>query len=381
MRTDVDDHMSWLRLGEAYSKAGRFAAALKALERARELDPDDWIASYFIGEVQRQMGLYEEAIKAFEQILERRPQELGVLNSIGQSYLDLGRLELSTGFIARAETSFTSAIRLALELVAASPGFRRVAWKTIADALLQLSSFAVFSDENVIQDVVSTVVPLATEHPEKGLADILTYPLVLDDSASLPSFTLQVALAAYDYRLSLGGLNDAASGAAHYDLGIALSTFARRSLDTNKRERAEQEGVAQFKHALRLEPSNDAFWLALGNATFVSQPTLCQHSYIRAIELDGKVSRPNILHCATITGSYWECRMRGRGQAWECSTFSTKMLSSPIKPSTRRRRSTRTMPWLGLDRVLSPLRTNITEMRVRCSNMPPASQQPCQRQT
>ena len=57
--------MSWLRLGEAYSKAGRFAAALKALERARELDPDDWIASYFIGEVQRQMGLYEEAIKAY----------------------------------------------------------------------------------------------------------------------------------------------------------------------------------------------------------------------------------------------------------------------------------------------------------------------------
>ena len=29
LRTDVDDYMSWLRLGEAYSKAGRYAAAFK----------------------------------------------------------------------------------------------------------------------------------------------------------------------------------------------------------------------------------------------------------------------------------------------------------------------------------------------------------------
>ncbi|TFK87083.1 TPR-like protein [Polyporus arcularius HHB13444] len=288
LRTDVDDHMSWLRLGEAYSKAGRFAAAIKALERAHELDPNDWVASYFIGEVQRQMGLYEEAIKAFEQIIEHRPQELGVLHSLGLSFLDLGRLELSTGFIARAETSFTSAIRVTSELVAASPGFRRVAWKTIGDALLQLSSFATFTDEAALREVVSTIVPLATEHPGKGLTNILTYPLALDDSTSLPAFILQVALAAYDYKLSLGGLNDAASGAAHYDVGIALSTFARRTLDSARRERAEQEAIAQFKHALRLEPSNDAFWLALGNATFLSQPPLCQHSYIRAIELDGK---------------------------------------------------------------------------------------------
>ena len=69
LRTDEDDHMSWLRLGEAYSKAGKYAAASKALEHARELDPEDWVASYFIGEVQRQMGAYEDAITAFQSIL------------------------------------------------------------------------------------------------------------------------------------------------------------------------------------------------------------------------------------------------------------------------------------------------------------------------
>ncbi|KAI8969575.1 TPR-like protein [Trametes punicea] len=288
LRTDVDDHMSWLRLGEAYSKAGRYAAALKALERARELDPEEWVASYFIGEVQRQMGAYEEAIRAFQSILATRPQELGVLHSLGQSYLDLGRFELSAGFSARAETSFLSAVRVTLDLLDASSGFRRVAWKTIADALFHLSGFVGISEDDLAREVLARVIPLVTDHPSKGLTDILSCPLSIEDSNNLSLLALEVALAAYDYRLTLGAINDAAKGAAFYDLGSALLTFARRTLDQAKRDRAQQHAIAQFKDAIRLEPGNDAFWLALGNATFLSQPGVCQHSYIRALEVDSK---------------------------------------------------------------------------------------------
>ena len=171
--------MSWLRLGEAYSKAGRYAAAFKALERARELNPADWIASYFIGDVQRLMGAYEEAIKAFESILEGRPQELGVLHSLGQTYLELGRFELSTAFLARAETSFVSAIRVTLNLLDASSGFRRVAWKTVADSLYQLSTLSAFYDEDAVKEVVATIASLVIEHSRKGLVDAT--PQLLSD--------------------------------------------------------------------------------------------------------------------------------------------------------------------------------------------------------
>ncbi|CDO72766.1 hypothetical protein BN946_scf184994.g19 [Trametes cinnabarina] len=288
LRTEVDDHMSWLRLGEAYSKAGRYAAAFKALERARELDPEDWVASYFIGEVQRQMGAFEESIRAFRSILASRPHELGVLHSLGQSYLDLGRFELSTSFSARAETSFLSAVLVTLDLLNASSGFRRVAWKTIADALYHLSGFADFSDDETAREVFARVIPLVTDHPHKGLSDILPYPLTVERCSNLPLLALEVALVAYDYRLTLGAINDGAKGTAFYDLGSALSTYSRRTLDGTKRDRAQQHAVAQFKEAIRLEPANDAFWVALGNATFLSQPGVCQHSYIRALEVDSK---------------------------------------------------------------------------------------------
>ena len=287
----MDDHMSWLRLGEAYSKAGRYAAAFKALERARELNPADWIASYFIGDVQRLMGAYEEAIKAFESILEGRRQELGVLYSLGQTYLELGRFELAMAFLARAETSFVSVIRVTLKLLDASSGFRRVAWKTVADSLYQLSTLSAFYDEDAVKEVVAAIASLVIEHSRKGLVDVTPQSLSAGDLSDVSVYALQAASAAYEYRLSLGAINDAAKATEHYDLGVAMSAFARRTLDNDKREKAQQEAISQFKNALRLEPGNDAFWVALGSATFLSQTALCQHSYIRALEIDGKVGQ------------------------------------------------------------------------------------------
>lgn len=289
LRTDVDDQLSWLRLGEAYSKAGRFAAAVKALERARELDPEDWICSYFIGEVERQTGAYEDAIKAFESILEKHPSELGVLASLGQTYLDLGHAETATAYTARAETSFLAAIRVTLRLIAASPGYRRISWKKVADAVFHLSRFRQFADEDAVRGALGELVSLVSDHPGTALTGIVTLPINLDVGADTALLAMQVALAAYDYRTSLDALDDAARGSAHYDFGMALFTYARKVAQTALAEPARQLGIRQIKEALRCEPSNEQYWNALGSATFESQPRVAQHAYIRAIEINSKV--------------------------------------------------------------------------------------------
>lgn len=364
LRTDVDDHMSWLRLGEAYSKAGRYAAAFKALERAHELDPEDWVTSYLTGDVQRQMGAYVEAIDAFEAILVGRPDELGVLHSLGQTYLERGRFELAIGFLARAEMSFLAAIRITLTLVDTSSGFRRVAWKTIADSLYHLSNLSGFSDQEAVKQAATSVLPFVTE-PGKDLVNVISQSLSIDDETDMGLFTLQVAFAAYECRLSLGAIDDAAKASAHYDIGTALSAFAKLTLDTAKREKAQQEAITQFKNALRLEPGNDAIWIALGNATFLSQPALCQHAYIRAIEIDGKVSihllasplRRLIVH-----------RMRRLGPILACSISTTKMSSWRMKHSTRHKRSIRIMPSPGLAKVSLRRQTVTIGKQVRCSS-------------
>ncbi|EMD32118.1 hypothetical protein CERSUDRAFT_119089 [Gelatoporia subvermispora B] len=288
LRADMDDQMSWLRLGEAYSKAGRYAAALKALARAQELDPDDWIASYFIGDVERQMGEFSTAIRAFESILAKHPSELGVLSSLAQAYLDLGRAELAAAYAARAEASFVTSIEVTMRLMDSSPGHRRVAWKTAADAVFNLSQFPTYSDEDSVKNILRKMMPLVSDHPDKGLSDILTFPLSLSKSSSLSIFTLEVALAAYDYRIALGALDDTSLGSAHFDLGVALLLYARAQLPGSKKERIQQRATNRIKEALRLEPTNERYWAALGNAAFETQPRIAQHAYVRALELNSK---------------------------------------------------------------------------------------------
>ncbi|KAI0915649.1 hypothetical protein AcW1_003803 [Taiwanofungus camphoratus] len=288
LRTDTEDQHSWLRLGEAYSKAGRFAAAVKALQWAHELGPDDWVCSYFMGEVQRHMGDHNAAIKSFESILVKHPSELGVLLSLGQAHLDLGRAELSTAYTSRAESSFMCSIRLALQLIDASPGFRRVVWKFAADAIFELSKCLAYSDETGIREMLPGIISLVSDHPGKGLSGILSLPMSMEDSNDLSLFMLELAVSAYHYRISLGSLDDKANGSAHFDLGMALCSYARRLPSDSRQQLSQQEAIRNFKEALRLEPSNDQYWTALGDATFESQPRTAQHAYIKALEIDGK---------------------------------------------------------------------------------------------
>lgn len=287
LRTDVDDQLSWLRLGEAYSKAGRFAAAVKALERARELNPEDWICSYFIGEVQRQTGQYQEAIVAFESILTKHPHELGVLVSLGQAHLDLGRMHVTAAYTARAESSFTSAVQVALQMIIeASSGFRRVAWKIVADAVFHLSQFTQFSDEDLVLDVLYQLVPFVSDHPGESLTGIVTLPLSLQKSANLPLSALEIAVAAYNYRISLDALDETAVASAHYDLSAALFSYSRKA--SAKQQLAKQEATKHIKDALRAEPGNDRYWNALGNMEFESRPKIAQHAYVKALEINSK---------------------------------------------------------------------------------------------
>ncbi|KAJ3553260.1 hypothetical protein NM688_g3709 [Phlebia brevispora] len=287
LRTETDDSLSWLRLGEAYSKAGRYAAAIKALERAQELDPDDWISSYFLGEVRRQTGQFQAAIDIFATILEKVPDELRVLLSLAQSHVEFGRAQSAAGFTARAETSFITSIQVTLRSIDTTPGFRRIAWKISADALYELSRLNVFAHFEEASSTLEEVLKIVAKSSDRLSAILPSTPTLVDDSSSaMAHFALQIALLAYDYRITLGSLDDSASASAYYDFGMALCNYARRT--NEKADISRKESVSYLKEALRLDPYNDHYWNTLGNALFVDQPKTAQHAYIRALDIDPK---------------------------------------------------------------------------------------------
>lgn len=287
LRAEPDDQLSWLRLGEAYSRAGRHAAAVKALARAQELSPNDWICSYFIGEVHHQTGRFQEAIDAFESILIERPSEIGVLMPLAQTHLDFGRHEISVGFLARAEQSFGMCVQVAVQAIRETSGFRNMAWKTAADAIFHLSKQSSFFDVKFVRTILSDAISLLPAETSTRLSNLLSLPKISSNLPLSGHQALEIAIVAYDCRLSSV---DAATGSSWYDLGIALHYWSTKSFSKVDQERANKLAVECLTTALREDPGNDAYWNALGSVNFVAKPKSAQHAYIRALEIDHKVS-------------------------------------------------------------------------------------------
>jgi superkiller protein 3 len=262
---------------------------MKALGRAHELLPDDWMCYYLIGEVNRQIGHLQEAIDSFESILADRPSDIVVLMSLGQSYLALGHAEVSDGFLARAEQSFVTSICVALKMIKECPGYRHMAWKTIADAAFSLSIRFSFINTELVNPVLLEVTSLLYAEFGDHLSDIMSL-YSLQGNPSLNGIqSLEISIAAYDYRISLGFSEDMASGSAWFDLGIALCSWAAKIPTSEKKHRAENKAIECLTTAIRANPGIDTYWNTLGNANFSRCSKIAQHAYIKALEIDPKV--------------------------------------------------------------------------------------------
>lgn len=282
-------------MGEAYSKSGRPVAALKALNRAHALAPGDWTCSFFIGEVYRSTGQFTLANAEFHTILAARPDETGVLLALAESFLALGTQEFTTGFLGRSEVSFSKAVRSALEAVSTSTGFRRVAWKTIADALFEASKITDYEDAAIVTSAAMDVVSVITRDALLGETFKIGGRISLSKLVARDVFdgsaVLLLALASYEYRVQLcQDLEQEGRAAALFDVSVAShAASARIGIGEEEKEELAVHARDSLKEALRNDPANDQYWNALATVNFESNPKLAQHSYIKALELDPKV--------------------------------------------------------------------------------------------
>jgi superkiller protein 3 len=262
-----------------YSKAGRHAAAIKALHRALELDPSNWLCSFLIGELKCETGLFQEAILIFMEILKQHADELSVLAALAQAYLSLGQAQYREGYHTRAESSFFDSINAALSFIECYSGFGGLAWKVISDATLQLSRQSVLHDQMQAERIGDTLRSLlSVDHGSvHGLPP-------LADSGSL--LFLGISIYACNLRIGLTSSSNAARGSAWYDLAISLRFWQGQS--AVRSSEVEKKIVDATTNALREEPTNDLYWNAYGSAHFMEHPKVAQHAYIKALELDSK---------------------------------------------------------------------------------------------
>lgn len=300
LRANDDDFQSWLRLGEAYAQSGRHAAALKALERAQSLSPEnEWISAYTVGTVQRDMGLHAEAVDTFIQILFEysNAKDPLVLTALAGAYLDLGCSQANTGYFARAEGSWCLSLEIAHQLVsdASLQAARKVGWKIAYDNLLELGKKRVFLDVPTLQAALAPLAEIISERTrdyERHLAGAFKVAHVVDALLEDPNggTALKLAAAASAYLVTLSTDDEDAAANAWAGLAVSISNAKRFEETDEGRKKLEAVAVTAVKHALRRDPSNDGLWSLYGSLLFSTDAKVAQHAFIKAIEIDSKVS-------------------------------------------------------------------------------------------
>lgn len=249
------------------------------------------MCTFLIGDVHRQTGRFQDAINSFDSVLQVQPNEPGVLTSLARTYIDLGLSELSTGFISRAQDSYMAALRISFQFLEINTSFHSFVWKIVADAIYYLSRVSSFTDEAAVRSVLSQACGYLTSDSGDRLAGSVTMPIKLSDDRLTATDALKVAVAAYSHRISLGLLGAAATGSAWFDFGLSLFNLARRiSPEDGQRDKTLKQALASIKEAIRAQPGEDNYWRALGDMYLVSQPKQAQHAYIRALEINAKVT-------------------------------------------------------------------------------------------
>lgn len=304
LRSDPDDGITWLRLGEAYAFAGRHTASLRALERSKQLRPEDHLCQFQIAEVTRDLGDFQASIKIFDELISSHPSDVVLHVARCTTRLSLSRHERESGFLERSFTSCVNVIHegfLALTLQA--PG-TSVIWKVIGDAAFELSRWPIdeeITDGEAERAICSIVEEMMAQRAslDKRINPFIDLEQILAACApgqrvlELEFIAAKVAVAISSYRVHLSGSNDIAQASSCYDLALHLQELA--FAHTHLLEQDIKQGILQLaieycKRAIRLQSNEPLYWNCLGTIALDSNPKLSQHAFIRAIQCEAKVS-------------------------------------------------------------------------------------------
>ena len=298
LRSESEDPFIWARLGEAYAKAGKQVASLKALYHALQLAPDMWMCYYHIGNVHQQLGSYGQAISAYERILQHHPDEAGVVLALAEAWLAMGKAECAIGLRERAYRSSVHCIERVASIIPTTQLYRRTTWKLFADACLNI--VAAVSDEDDLSDALEAVLPILEHLAEADtakaadIADVASTASLIDSDRFGRREILKAGILAFTYRADLLKFDTKIAEIPLYDKACALHMLVLNLMAIDRKHKeipaARNAALLAIKSALDVDPSSPSLWNAFAVFAAPASVELAQHAYSLSIRLEPKVS-------------------------------------------------------------------------------------------
>lgn len=310
LRTDTSDIRCWEGLAEAYSRAGRFVAALKAFGRATTLDPLSVHANNEQAYVQQKVGLLDEAIAGFQHTLALAKEQgkenyIPALTGLAETYLEHAKEDFQQGFFGRASDHCNSVLETALAGLRQDPTVIAL-WKNVGDACAfyqKIPKYLNNCDYATLQAVMC--IAGSESHDLLKFAPDITSHWInefvalegVDENFSLPHKTaldviLSCAAQTYKQAIVLCKNHQAIAPAFWHDLALIYYHLSVNATESG--QDIALVAVKCAKIALKLEPTQYMYWNSLGviAMTTADLPKIAQYAFVKAMEYNNRSAIP-----------------------------------------------------------------------------------------
>lgn len=308
LRLSPDDFNSLVGLGESYHKSGRYMAATRAFEKARQIAKETgkqssdlvWFCNFMLASVKQELGEYEAALSGFREILHAHPTEFCIAIALLQTIVESAWRSIEFGFYGRSVNLAIEGIHVAEKIL----HLRKDAfdlWKSFGDVCSVFSRVRSRANEMPI-DTVRAILEYSVDSLEyESMSELDGVSLgvlsIPDQVTSAFEFSLFAAILANKRSIYLSASDIHARSSAWYNLGWSeyrahVSNVESTSpIIAKKPLRFLRAAVQCFKRAIEIEAGNSEFWNALGIATAALNPKVSQHSFVRSLYINERNAR------------------------------------------------------------------------------------------
>ncbi|KAK5613394.1 hypothetical protein CRENBAI_022565 [Crenichthys baileyi] len=270
LRADPEDWVCWECLGEAYLNRRSFTAALKAFDKAHQLQPSSIYSVYQAAAIKQTLGKFKEAVDEYLQITTQQDY-VPALKGLGECQLSLAKSLMEDCRDGGAIDLIQQAIHNLFRAVQLRPDLSCL-WKLLGDAC---TAVRVVSPSRA-QVVVPTLLT--------GF-DCTTQDRMLNQAQ-----TLKAGARCYAHALKL--MPEVAS--LWYDLGFNYYHQANIiPCPTDEQQPGPSLNLKKaqecLKKAIQIESANHSYWNALGVISMgkgLESYALAQHCFIKSIQVE-----------------------------------------------------------------------------------------------
>ncbi|KAJ3416287.1 Tetratricopeptide repeat protein 37 [Chytridiales sp. JEL 0842] len=292
LRCDVKDHLAWQGLAEAYVKEGKYIAALRALERARDLMPHAFEHTFLSATVKHQLGLLSNALTDYNASI-KAAADAGIVHL--PSVLGLAKV-----YVSKAKESFENGsygmlvVSLCDGIYTCLKGLKRY---PDSISLLQVMGESSFLFRMLPKGFVFAEDITKRLHEEyQVFVDIDShgkYDWMTTQSSDTLECVLSLASICFYRCLRLtqqdkSQAENAVPSLLH-DLSLALFyRYENLKGQGNQNDALLNFALSSVSSALHSDPLNPSYWNTLAKFTLFIKPSICQHALIRSLELNPK---------------------------------------------------------------------------------------------